>query len=135
MLARVGLAVLLAELLVSLRESLVDHDEGQRLVDVDAVLGPMSSDGFPTVWGIAGVVAALTAAAPWLTRGWRRAGWALLVGMMVTDVLNSPVSFAWLGPAVDGWLSGAAVLVALGAPCGGRPGRPSSMATPASGYH
>ena len=78
--------------------------------------GPLSSDGFPTVWGIAGVAAALTAAAPWLSRGWRRAGWVLLVGMMVTDLLTSPVSFAWLGAAVVGWVSGAAVLVALGAP-------------------
>ena len=104
MLVTVGLAVLLAELLVSLQESLVDHDEGRRLVDVDAVLGPLSSDGFPTVWGIAGVAAALTAAAPWLSRGWRRAGWALLVGMMVTDVLTSPVSFAWLGAGGVGWV-------------------------------
>ena len=116
MLETVGLAVLLAELLVSLQESLVDHDEGRRLVDVDAGAGPLSSDGFPTVWGIAGVAAALTAAAPWLSRGWRRAGWVLLVGMMVTDLLTSPVSFAWLGAAVVGWVSGAAVLVALGAP-------------------
>ena len=37
--------------------------------------GPLSDDGFPTVWGIAGVAAALTASAPWLSRGWRRPGW------------------------------------------------------------
>ena len=116
MLVTVGLAVLLAELLVSLQESLVDHDEGRRLVDVDAGLGLLSSDGFPTVWGIAGVAAALTASAPWLSRGWRRAGWVLLVAMMVTVLLTSPVSFAWLGAAVVGWVSGAAVVVALGAP-------------------
>ena len=36
--------------------------------------------------------------------------------MMVTAFLNSPVSFAWLGAAITGWVSGAAVLVALGAP-------------------
>ena len=116
LLVTVGLAALVAELLVASEEALIDHDEGQRLVDVGVGLGPLSSDGFATVWGIAGVAAALTAAAPWLSRGWRRAGWALLFGMMVTDVLNSPVSFAWLGAAVIGWVAGAAVLVALGAP-------------------
>ena len=46
------------------------------------------------MWGIGAVAAALTAAAPWLSRSWRRAGWALLVGMMVTAFMDSPVSFA-----------------------------------------
>ncbi len=36
--------------------------------------------------------------------------------MMVTAFLDSPVSFAWLAAAVVGWVAGAAVLVALGAP-------------------
>ncbi len=38
------------------------------LVDVGVDLGPLSNDGFPTVWGIGAVAAALTAAAPWLSR-------------------------------------------------------------------
>ena len=32
----------------------------------------------------------LTAAAPWLSRRWRRAGWALLVGLVVTRFLRDP---------------------------------------------
>jgi undecaprenyl-diphosphatase len=43
---------------------------------------------------------------------------------MLTVFLDSPVSFAWLGAAVLGWVSGAAVLVALGAPSR----RPTSQA-------
>jgi len=40
----------------------------------------------------------------------------LIVGAIVTDVLDSKVSFDWLAAAVAGWVAGAAVLVALGAP-------------------
>ena len=123
MLATVALAVVLAELLIALAE-LTDHDEGAALVDVGVDLGPLSADGFPTIWGIGAVAAGLTAAAPWLSRGWRRAGWLLLVGAIITAFLNSPVSFDWLFAPVLGWVAGAAVLVALGAPSR----RPTSQA-------
>ena len=116
MLGTVALAVLLAELLVAVGGLAIDFEEGQAPVDVGVDLGPLAGDAFPTVWGLGAVAAALTAAAPWLRRSWRRAGWALLVGMMLTAFLNSPVSFAWLGAAIAGWVAGAAVLVALGAP-------------------
>ena len=116
LLGTVALAVLMADLLVALEEALIAHEEGRTLVDVGVDLGPLSGDGVPSVWGIAAVAAALTAAAPWLSRSWRRAGWALLVGMMVTGFVDSPASFAWLGAAIVGWVSGSAVLVVLGAP-------------------
>jgi undecaprenyl-diphosphatase len=58
----------------------------------------------------------LTAAAPWLDRRWRRAGWALVVGLMVTRFLATAASFDTLSAFVLGWLSGSAMLVALGAP-------------------
>ncbi len=48
----------------------------------------------------------------------------LLVGAIVTAFLDSPVSFAWLFAPVLGWVAGAAVLVALGAPSR----RPTSQA-------
>jgi tRNA A-37 threonylcarbamoyl transferase component Bud32 len=124
LLVTVVLATLLAELVVAVAEGFIEHDEGRTLVDGDVDLGPLSSDGFPSVWGVAAVAAGLTAAAPWLSRSWRRVGWALLVGTMLTALVNSPVSFAWLGAAVIGWLSGAAVLVAMGAPSR----RPSAQA-------
>jgi tRNA A-37 threonylcarbamoyl transferase component Bud32 len=116
LLATAALAALLAELLVVLVSELMQADEGQALVDVGVDLGPLSGDRFTTVWGIGAVAAVLTAAAPWLRRSWRRASWVLLIGMMVTEFLSSPVSIEWLAAAVAGWLSGAAVLVALGAP-------------------
>ena len=61
------------------------------------------------------MAAGLTAAAPWISRGWRRAGWALLLGTMISAFIDSPVSFAWLWSTVVGWVTGAAVLVAAGA--------------------
>ncbi len=105
-----------AELLVLIGLTLIERDEGRTLVDVGANLGPLSNDGFPTVWGVGAVAAGLTAAAPWMSRGWRRAGWTLLLGTMVSAFIDSPVSFAWLWSAVVGWVAGAAVLVAAGAP-------------------
>jgi glycosyltransferase 2 family protein len=124
LLVTVALAAGLAELLIALADLAVDHEEGRTLVDVGIDLGPLSADGFPTIWGVGAVAAGLTAAAPWLSRGWRRAGWAFLIGTMVTVFMDSPVSFAWLGAAVLGWVSGAAVLVVLGAPSR----RPTSQA-------
>ena len=58
----------------------------------------------------------LTAAAPWLSRRSRRAAWALLVGLMVTRFVSTPVSFDSLEAALVGWLCGAGVLVLIGAP-------------------
>ena len=123
LLATVALAVVLAELLIALAE-LIDHDEGAALVDVGVDLGPLSADGFPTIWGIGargggphrggavaepGVAAGRVAVA---RRDHRHA------------FLNSPVSFDWLFAPVLGWMAGAAVLVALGAPSR----RPTSQA-------
>ena len=48
--------------------------------------------GFPTVVGLAVAAAVLTAAAPWLSRRWRRLGWLLLGGLVVTRFLTSPAS-------------------------------------------
>jgi hypothetical protein len=111
-----ALACLLTAVLLGLEVWLIEPHEGDTLVDVSTGAGPLSDDAFPTVWGVGAVAAVLTAAAPWLSRSWRRAGWTLLAGMLVTAFVNSPVSFAWIGAAVTGWVSGAAVLVAVGAP-------------------
>ena len=66
----------------------------------------------------------LTAAAPWLDRRARRAGWALILGLLVTAFVDSPMSFDAVLAAAVGWLVGAAVLVAAGAPSR----RPSTQA-------
>jgi glycosyltransferase 2 family protein len=116
MLLTVALAAALAGLLVALEEALIDQDEGRTLVDVGIGAGPLSGDRFLTVWGVGAIAAVLTAAAPWMSRWMRRAAWALLIGTIMTDAIDSPVSFDWLSAAVAGWVAGAAVLVALGAP-------------------
>ena len=102
--------------LVTVLDALIETDPGRVLVDVGVDLRPLTNTDFPSTAGIAAIVGVLTAAAPWLGRRWRRAGWALIAGLMVTGFVDSPVSFDLiLAPAV-GWLSGAAVLVAAGAP-------------------
>ena len=124
MLATVAAAGFVAAALVSLLDGLVETDSGQVLVDVDVDLGPLTSQGFPSTAGIAAVCGVLTAAAPWLGRRWRRAGWTLIAGLIVTGFVHSPVSFDSILALAVGWFSGAAVLVAVGAPTR----RPTSQA-------
>src|SRR5262249_11089466 len=116
MLVTVGVAGLAAALLAILVDYLVETEEGQIPVGIASGLGPLTTEGFPSVAGVGVVAAMLTAAAPWLSRRWRRAGWVLVVGLATTRFLASPVSFASVQAALIGWLCGAAVLVAMGAP-------------------
>ena len=116
MLATVAAAGLLAAMLVTLLDSLIDTDSGRTLVDVGVDLSPLTDRGFPSTAGVAAIFGVLTAAAPWLGRRWRRAGWALIAGLTVTGFVDSPVSFDSILALAVGWLSGAAVLVAVGAP-------------------
>jgi undecaprenyl-diphosphatase len=82
---------------------------------VDGV-GPLSSDRFPSPAALAALVALLTAAAPWLSRRWRRLGWTLVMGLAICAFIDAEVSFDAVNALVAGWLAGAAVLVAMGAP-------------------
>jgi hypothetical protein len=92
-------------------------DAGTTVVDVDHDLaGPLTAAGFPSAVGVAVVSAVLTAAAPWLSRRWRRLGWLLVVGVALTRFVSSPVSFDSFRNALVGWFAGAGVLVALGGP-------------------
>ena len=116
MLATVAAAGLVAAALVSVLDGLIETDAGQVLVDVGVDLGPLTEDGFPSTAGIAAVCAVLTAAAPWLDRRWRRTGWVLIGGLTVTGFVDSPVAFDSILAVLVGWLCGAAVLVAVGAP-------------------
>lgn len=99
---------------------LLDHvtstQEAPAAVQVGGGVGPLSADDFPTTIGIAVVAGVATAAAPWLSRRWRRAGWTLIAGMTVMRFLASPVSFDSVRAVLVGWLCGAAVLVVMGAP-------------------
>jgi undecaprenyl-diphosphatase len=72
--------------------------------------------GFPSAAGLAAVTAATTAAAPWLSRGWRQWGWIAVGGLAVTRFLSTPASLATVEAVLLGWLVGAAAVVALGGP-------------------
>jgi undecaprenyl-diphosphatase len=116
MLVTVTLAGVLAVVLFRLLDALVETDPGADLVEADVDLGPLTSGGFVSTAGIAAVAALLTAAAPWLARRWREAGWALVMGLAIVVFLNAPVSFDTVLAIAVGWLCGAGVLVVLGAP-------------------
>ena len=116
MLARVVPAGLLAAALVTLVNDAIVAAEGVAPVEVDIDVAFLDDAGFPSALGVGVVAAVLTAAAPWLSRRWRRAGWALLMGLMVTRFVATPVSFDSLEAAITGWLCGAGVLVVMGAP-------------------
>ena len=108
MLLTVTAGAVLAVVLDLLRYVLIDAGQGDVPVDVATGLGPLTDTRFPTVAGLAATTAVLTAAAPWLSRRWRRYGWLLVVGLALTRFLASPVSFDTLDAFVVGWLSGAA---------------------------
>ena len=114
MLVTVVVAGVVAALLATLIDNVIDTETGRTVVDVN--VGLLGRDAVATTQGIAVVAAALTAAAPWLSRRWRRAGWALIILLVVVGLIDSPVSFAPIEAAFVGWVAGAAVLVALGAP-------------------
>ena len=114
--ARVVAAGVIAALLVTVLDHVVDSDHGVAPIDVNIDVPVVNDQGFPSAIGIGMVAAALTAAAPWLSRNWRRAGWALLVGLIVTRFVATPLSFDSFEAAIIGWLSGAGVLVIMGAP-------------------
>jgi len=116
MLVTVAVAGGVAALVVTALDHLTDTYDAAPSVALAEGLGPLTATTFPTTVGVGVGAAVLTAAAPWLTRRWRRAGWTLIVGLTVTRFLASPVSFDSLQAALVGWLCGAAVLVALGAP-------------------
>jgi undecaprenyl-diphosphatase len=116
MLATVVVAGVVAGLVTALLENLTNTDQGTSPIEVASGLGPLSARTFPTAAGIAVVAAMLTAAAPWLDRTWRRAGWALVVGLAIIRFLSTAISFDAALAAFVGWLCGAAVLVAMGAP-------------------
>ena len=116
MLATVAVAAVAGALLALFLDVVIPVDEGGVLVDLETDVVALADEGFPSMAGLGAALAVLTAAAPWLSRRWRRAGWVLAVGLVVTSFLDAPVSFEAPLGATSGWLAGAAVLVGLGAP-------------------
>ena len=91
-------------------------DAGTTALDMPDALGPLLEGRFLPTAGLAAVVAAVTAAAPWLSRRARRLAWLLVIGLVVTHFLATPASFDSLQSLLVGWVAGAAALVVLGAP-------------------
>ena len=115
MVGTAGLGAAIAAVLVVLLET-IDPRSGTTAVTVSDSLGPLTATGFPTAVGLGTVTAALTAAAPWLSRRARRIGWALVIALALNHFLVTPASFDTLRAVLCGWLAGAAALVVLGAP-------------------
>ena len=63
------------------------------MIQVTDVLKPLNDRGFPSGPGVAAAAAIVTAAAPWVARRWRRAGWTLVIGLALTRFLSGPISF------------------------------------------
>jgi hypothetical protein len=105
--AAVAVTLLILPLVDHVAPQAAEVDESYTLVDPDEVASTA---------GLAMVAAIVTAAAPWVSRRWRRAGWALVVIMALTRLLGAPVEFDTLVAVLAGWIAGAAVIVLLGAP-------------------
>jgi hypothetical protein len=79
---------------------------------LDGLVAP----GFPSAYGLAITAAVATAAAPWLTRRWRRIAWVLIALTTFSRFLVAPVAFDSLRGLLVGWFAGSLALVALGGP-------------------
>ena len=105
--AAVAMTLLILPLVDHVAPQAAEVDESYTLVDPDEVVSTV---------GLAMVAAIVTAAAPWVSRRWRRAGWTLVIIMALTRLLGAPVEFDTLVAVLAGWIAGAAVIVLLGAP-------------------
>jgi glycosyltransferase 2 family protein len=105
-----------APVLFGVLDAIVEPRTRPELLDVATELGPITTRGFASTAGVAAVAAMLTAAAPWVARRWRRAGWVLIVGLVLTTFLHAPVSFDPVLAWAVGWLTGAAALVVAKTP-------------------
>ncbi len=90
----------------------VDPDAARPAADLNGLVAP----GFPTAIGLAVIAAVATAAAPWLTRRWRRVAWVLILLSAFSRFLVAPVAFDSLRGLLVGWFAGSAALVAFGGP-------------------
>jgi undecaprenyl-diphosphatase len=109
--AAAGAAVLLTLVL----RPIVDHVEPQ-VAHVDGSYTLVPADRVASTVGLAMLAAVVTAAAPWVGRRWRRAGWAVVIIAMLTRLLGAPIELDTIIAVLAGWTAGAAVIVLLGAP-------------------
>jgi undecaprenyl-diphosphatase len=116
MVLTVALAIGVAVLLTVLLDDVPHIPEAEAALELQDDLGPLTHESFPTAAGIAAMASAVSAAAPWLSRRWRRLGWLAVIGMVVTRFLTAPMTFDSTKAALIGWTIGTATLVVFGAP-------------------
>ena len=115
LLAVTAVAAAAAALLTLLIRPLVDH-VAPRVAHVDESYTFVPPGRVASAMGLAMLTAVVTAAAPWVARRWRRAGWTIVIITAFTRLLGAPIEFDTLVAVLAGWTAGAAVIVALGAP-------------------
>ncbi len=120
------LAAGVAVLLIALLHPLVDYAEWP-VAEPNETYTLLDPDRVPSAAAVAALAAVVTVASPWVSRRWRRAGWALVLIAAVLRFIGAPVSFDTLLAVLAGWTAGAATVVALGAPSR-RPSRDAIVA-------
>jgi undecaprenyl-diphosphatase len=116
---RLGATVLAAAVVGALVTALLDGTGASAVQPVAAIhdsLGLLSGARFPGATILGGAAAAVTAAAPWLDRSWRRTGWTLVLMLAVARFIVAPISFDTAEAVLLGWVIGAAAVVLLGGP-------------------
>jgi glycosyltransferase 2 family protein len=87
-----------------------------RVTDIDESRILIDPSETPSAAVLAAVTAIVTAGAPWISRRWRRAGWALVILFALVRSLGAPVSAETPAALLAGWVAGAATVVLIGAP-------------------
>jgi len=108
------LAALLAAAATTLLTSIAG-DDGGSVTSTDPVVVVGRGGSWPA-GALAAVVGVVAAVAPWLSRRWRRAGWAVATAVALIHFVTAPISFGTGIALAAGWAAGAAVTVLLGAP-------------------
>jgi undecaprenyl-diphosphatase len=108
-------AAIVGAAVFGLVNSLVDT-EAAPIAALDASIGTLSNQQYPTAVGLAVIAAVATAAAPWLTRRWRRAVWTVVVFAAASRFVTAPLSLDSAAALIAGSLAGSLVLVVLGGP-------------------
>jgi tRNA A-37 threonylcarbamoyl transferase component Bud32 len=106
-------AMAIASVLFELTRPLLDH-AARRVTDVNNDYTPVDSGDLPE--SVAVVTALVTAAAPWVSRRWRRGAWFVVIALSISWFVASPIEFDVVVALMCGWFAGAFVIAAMGAP-------------------
>lgn len=101
-----------------------DEPTASPVTDAGGAAGWLADHLTATELAVAVTAAVATAAGPWVDRGWRRGAWGVVVALVVTRALVSPVAFSSVRALLVGWFAGALAVVVVGAP----PRRPRGAA-------